>query len=139
MVKDNYSMFVDASLPKISPPIELIEKDPHGTDPHALGAKLDAGKLQPWLFFSGFANALEKVANVTTIGAAKYTRNGWLTVPNGEERYMEAYMRHAMKLGQGQIYDTDPGGIGTKHLAQMIWNLLAVLELEERNAKSNSK
>lgn len=115
------------------------ETDPNGTDAHEPGAKLDSGKLQPWLFFSGFAHALEKVAEVTTIGANKYTPNGWVTVPEGPRRYMEAYQRHALKLGQGQVYDTDPGGIGTKHIAQMIWNLLAVLELEERNDKSNSK
>ena len=46
------------------------EKDPLGLDPHAPGAKLDAGKPKVGLMLSGFARALLKVAEVTTYGAS---------------------------------------------------------------------
>lgn len=111
------------------------EYDPTGGSLNEPGKKADAGKLLPWLFFSGFANALEKVAEVTTLGAKKYTPGGWATVANGPERYMEAAMRHLIYLGQGEKLDNGPGGIGTLHKAQIIWNLLASLELELREEK----
>lgn len=114
-----------------------LEKDPSGKDPHAPGAKLDNGKLQPWLFFSGFANALEEVAKVTTVGAKKYTRNGWVSVENGQERYMEAAMRHLLEYGQGKELDDGAGGTNCLHLAQVCWNLLATLELQLRAAKGD--
>ncbi len=112
-----------------------LETDPTGGSLNEPGKKADAGKLLPWLFFSGFATALEKVAEVTTLGARKYTPNGWANVPNGPERYMEAAMRHLIYLGQGEKLDNGKGGIGTLHKAQIIWNLLASLELELREEK----
>lgn len=123
------------SLQEIMASLPVIEKDPNGVDQHAPGAKLDAGKLQPWLFLSGFANALEKVAEVTTVGAQKYTRNGWKDVDNGQERYMEAFGRHLLAYGQGKEIDDGPKGTECLHISQMIWNLLAVLELQLRDKK----
>jgi hypothetical protein len=105
------------------------ESDPNGLTAHTPGAKLDQGKLLPWLCLAGFSNALTEVVRVTTKGAEKYTPNGWAQVANGQERYMEAFGRHLLKLGSGEILDED-----TKcyHKAQMAWNLLASLELEIR-------
>lgn len=103
------------------------ERDPHGKDPHQSGAKLDAGKPLAWLMISGFANALNAVATVTTRGAEKYTPNGWKEVPSGPERYMEAFARHQLALARGEQIDADTGCL---HKAQMAWNLLASLELE---------
>lgn len=105
----------------------MNEIDPHGKDPHQPGAKLDAGKVRPWLMFSGFARAMEAVSGVTTKGAEKYTPNGWKDVQEGQERYMEAFGRHMLALGRGESIDTDTGCL---HKAQMIWNLMASLELE---------
>jgi hypothetical protein len=107
------------------------EHDPAGIDVHAPGAKLDAGKVLPWLCITGFAHALTAVADVTTKGAAKYTPNGWMHVDGGQERYMEAFGRHTLALGRGEQIDQDTGCL---HKAQMIWNLLASLELELRAA-----
>lgn len=103
------------------------ERDPHGVDPHVPGAKLDAGKVRAWLCISGFSRALMAVADVTTKGAVKYTPNGWRDVPNGQERYKDAMMRHQLSLGQGEQIDKDTGCL---HLAQVAWNALAALELE---------
>ena len=107
------------------------EKDPHGFDPHQPGAKLDAGKMMPWLCVSGFSRSLAAVADVTTKGAQKYTPNGWQNVPDGQARYMEAFGRHMLALGRGESIDQDTGCL---HKAQMIWNLMASLELELRQA-----
>lgn len=103
------------------------EQDPFGKGPHTPGAKLDANKPLAWTCLSGFSRALTVVARVTTVGAAKYTSSGWKTVPNGEQRYMEAFGRHMLALGRGEQIDADTGCL---HKAQMIWNLLASLELE---------
>lgn len=112
-----------------------FEADPSGGSLNEPGKKADAGKVLPWLCLSGFANALEKVAEVTTLGAKKYTPGGWAEVPNGPERYMEAAVRHLIYLGQGEKFDDGPGGIGTLHKAQIAWNILASLELELREEK----
>ena len=109
------------------------EADPTGKDPHQPGAKLDAGKTRAWLMVADFANALEAVARVTTVGAEKYTPEGWRTVPNGQARYMDAFMRHALALARGETHDADTGCL---HKAQMAWNLLASMELELMEVRS---
>lgn len=112
-----------------------LEKDPSGKSQHEPGAKMDSGKTLPWLCISGFANALEKVAEVTTIGATKYSPNGWAKVENGSERYMEAAGRHLLALAKGEVFDDGVGGTGCMHKAQVIWGLLASLELDLRTVK----
>lgn len=112
----------------------LLEKDPNGKSPKSPGAKLDAGKIRPWLCIAGFSHALEEVARVTTKGAEKYTPNGWAEVPGGANRYMDAFGRHQIDYGKGEVFDNGPKGLGPDvyHKAQMIWNLLASFELELR-------
>lgn len=114
----------------------MTEKDPNGIDAHQPGAKLDAGKTQAWLCISGFSHALTCVADVTTKGAQKYTPNGWTEVQGGQARYMEAFGRHMLAMGRGELVDTDTGCL---HKAQMIWNLLASLELELRDANKGAR
>ena len=121
----------DLGAPAIVPGTEqystTTERDPHGKDPHQPGAKLDADKPRAWLMLQGFGNALGAVARVTTIGAEKYTPEGWRQVPNGQERYMDAFARHALALARGEQIDPDTGCL---HKAQAAWNLLAALELD---------
>lgn len=123
-------------VPKTLAPsaLQRQEVDPYGVDAHAPGSKLDAGKVRPWLMVSGFAHALAAVADVTTKGAIKYTPHGWASVADGQERYMEGFTRHLLATARGETHDTGPGGTGCLHKAQMIWNLLASLELELRAA-----
>ena len=111
------------------------ERDPNGIAAHTPGAKLDHGKTRVWLCVSGFSNALLHVADVTTKGANKYTADGWVEVADGEQRYMEAFGRHMLALGSGEKLDKDTGAL---HKAQMIWNLLASLELELRREKDGT-
>jgi hypothetical protein len=105
------------------------EKDPSGKNQHEVGAKLDAGKLQAWLMFNDFGNAITAVAEVVTKGAIKYSPSGWKHVENGQVRYMDAFARHTLALARGEQIDPDTG---CPHKAHMVWNLLAVLELELR-------
>lgn len=113
----------------------VTETDPNGRPLNSPGAKGDYGKNLVWLCVKDFSNALREVAKVTTFGATKYTPGGWISVPEGEKRYMNAFGRHMLEYGSGELIDKESG---SKHLAQMIWNLLAVLELEERNGNKIS-
>ena len=119
-------------------PIErnrIEEVDPHGTDQHEAGAKLDAGKLLPELVLGAFPRALEQVVKVGTQGAEKYTPNGWLAVPNGEQRYLNAAGRHRSERHKGYDLDNDSKQL---HLAHEAWNLLAALELKLRKEEALS-
>ncbi|MDE1715764.1 DUF5664 domain-containing protein [Chromobacterium amazonense] len=102
-----------------------MEKDPHGTHQHAPGAKLDAGKPQVALIFDDMPRALRAVADVATFGAAKYSRGGWLQVPDGPARYRSAGDRHRLARGI-ESHDQDSKLL---HLAHEAWNRLAELEL----------
>jgi len=111
------------------------EADPNGIPQNAPGAKNDAGKLLPDLVLGEFAHALEEVVRVGTIGARKYTPRGWLEVPDGQARYREAAGRHKLALQKGAVWDDGEGGTRRLHKGQVIWNLLAELELEIREGK----
>ena len=110
---------------------QTTEHDPHGTDRHAPGAKLDAGKNRLGLVLGGFAGALRLVGWVGTYGAAQYSDNGWRSVPDGQRRYTDAMIRHLLDELAGE--EVDPG-FGLLHAAHTAWNALARLELliEER-------
>lgn len=89
------------------------------------GVKHDHGKLRPDLVLGGFPRAILKVAEVAAYGAAKYTEDGWRTVPDGLKRYVAAKDRHRI---QSAIEDCDQES-GLLHAAHEAWNALAVLEL----------
>lgn len=109
-----------------------LEKDPNGLSMNEAGAKADDGKKLPFLVLSEFANALEGVVTVGTYGANKYTPRGWISVQNAETRYKEAAFRHMLSYMQGHTNDTGLNGSGLPHLDHIIWNLLAVRELQIR-------
>ena len=91
---------------------------------HEPGAKLDDGKIKAGVL-GQFARALMRVAEVGTFGAIKYTRGGWQSVENGEERYEDAKWRHLLN---GYMSEIDPD-FGLEHAAHEAWNALAKLEL----------
>ena len=103
-----------------------MEKDPTGKSPHEAGAKLDAGKRRDGLVLLGFARALAAVSGVGTQGANKYTDNGWMSVPNGVNRYTDAMLRHLLSEASGELTDKDTGLL---HAAHGAWNALARLDL----------
>tara|TARA_R110000868_G_scaffold65453_1_gene195784 strand:+ start:453 stop:800 length:348 start_codon:yes stop_codon:yes gene_type:complete len=104
-------------------------------DPHQPGAKLDTGKTRPGLMIAGFALALSRVSEVATFGANKYTDNGWVSVPKGEQRYTDAMYRHLL-ADANHKFDQESG---IEHLAHAAWNALAVLELQLRKELSQEQ
>lgn len=109
-----------------NPPFAMTDKDPHGIDQHQPGAKLDALKPRPALVLGGFSRALMEVSHVGTYGAIKYSPYGWLSVPDGIERYTEAMQRHWLAEMQGIELDSESNFL---HAAHVAWNALARLEL----------
>lgn len=102
------------------------ESDPTGISLNTPGAKADAGKPQPALVLTDMSRALGAVIAVATAGAAKYSRRGWLEVPDAFARYEDAGLRHYLKRASGELRDKDSGAL---HLAHEAWNALAKLEL----------
>jgi hypothetical protein len=85
---------------------EIGTTDPTGKAANEPGAKLDAGKpkwyLLPW-------KVIEGVVKIMTFGAAKYTENGWKSVPQAKERYFSAMLRHKMLMDSGEYLDPESG------------------------------
>lgn len=90
-------------------------------------AKHDAGKLRPSLLpWGGFHN----VVKVATDGAAKHGDHSWRTIDDAHARYSDALYRHVFRFLAGEPIDDESG---SKHLAHIAWNALALLELEEKD------
>lgn len=104
----------------------MNERDPNGKQANEPGSKLDAGKNRLGLVLGGFALALQRVGDVGTYGANKYTADGWKTVPDGVERYTDAMYRHLLKEAAGELLDKDTE---IHHAAHAAWNALARLDL----------
>lgn len=109
--------------------VRIAESDPNGKPLSEPGAKADAGKCLAGVLHD-FSLALQDIADIGSFGAKKYTRGGWQSVPDAETRYFDAMWRHLLK---SRHEDLDPDS-GLPHLAHMAWNLLAVLELQGRDA-----
>jgi hypothetical protein len=113
----------------------LKEKDPTGKRQNEKGSKVDKGKPRMDLVLGGFAEALIEVSKVGTFGANKYVDNGWQEVPNGEQRYTDALLRHYFYERQGESIDPDSNLLHASHTA---WNALARLSfiLKEKNVNT---
>lgn len=96
---------------------------------HVKGVKDDKHKTDLGLLFESFPRAIRAVADVASFGANKYTRNGWVTVENGYERYNNALLRHKLSVVEGEITDSESGLLHDSHAC---WNALATLELRLR-------
>jgi hypothetical protein len=99
-------------------------------DLHELGAKDDSDKPRLDLVLGDFQRALWGVGLVGTFGANKSTDRGWHEVPNAEERYLSAMLRHYLQYKLGELIDNESN---LPHLAHMAWNALAVLQLHMEN------
>ena len=108
---------------------------PQAAPQPAGGVKYDAGKPRYGLVLGGFPRALERVVQVGTFGANKYSDDGWLTVPNGLSRYNDAMLRHHFAEAGGEELD---GESGMLHAAHRAWNALAVLELKLIELEKNN-
>ena len=86
------------------------------------GVEHDTGKPD-WSLLP--LDATEKVVEVLTHGAEKYSRDNWKEVPNAENRYYSAMMRHVVSFRRGEYLDPESG---LPHLAHAICCLLFLLE-----------
>jgi hypothetical protein len=87
-------------------------------------SKKDDGKLRYDLIPP---HALELLAEVYTIGAAKYADNGWLTPPMRWGRIYRAMIGHAVEFWRGESRDEVDG---QHHLASVAWCAFALMEYE---------
>lgn len=131
---DNYKLMVIGYKDKVDnmnsietiKPYEPYEQDPNGLKPSDPGAKLDHGKPDLDLVLGDFSRALVEVGRVGTFGANKYSRSGWLSVPDAKGRYKSALLRHYFYEKSGEDHDPESNLLHAAHLA---WNSLAYLEL----------
>lgn len=69
-------------------------------------------------------NLLAYVVDVYTAGAEKYGEGNWMNLEDGFRRYQAAMLRHLVAYQNGEIRDPETG---CYHLAQVVWNALAML------------
>jgi hypothetical protein len=55
------------------------------------------------------ANALNDLVKVLTYGAQKYDRENWRKVPDMNNRYFAAAMRHMWAMRRGELFDPETG------------------------------
>lgn len=76
---------------------------------------------------------IEKVVDVYTAGAKKYGDHNWENLENGYNRYKAALFRHLLEYEKGNVIDEDTG---CEHLAQVVWNALALLYFSHKSDKN---
>ncbi len=101
-----------------------------------MSIKHDQGKPRPSLVLGSMSRALNAVIEVAEHGAVKYEVDGWTRVPNGQQRYTDATLRHLLADVGGEARDPDSGLL---HAAHVAWGALARLELELRAGGDNAK
>lgn len=103
-----------------------------GKDLHKPGEKDDSKKPDASLLLD-FGPAFMEMAKLSTFGAGKYSRGGWKEVPEAEERYTAALVRHLLSESKGEIDDET----GLLHATAVLWNAAARLMfiLERRDAE----
>lgn len=99
----------------------LVGKDGSGKDDRA------DGKLR-WDLLP--LAEIEDIVRVYTEGAKKYVENSWQDIPDGFNRYLGATMRHLVAYTKGERFDSDTGCM---HLAQVVWNAIAMLYYDKHN------
>lgn len=85
------------------------------------GEKRDAGK-DPWHLLP--LRAVREVVRVLDFGARKYAPGGWRDVPDSEDRYFSAAMRHLVAWRDGETVDVESGLPHLAHAACCVLFLL---------------
>jgi hypothetical protein len=76
-------------------------------------------------------SAFLSAGDVLTYGAKKYGPENWRKIPNGQDRFFGAALRHLMAWRSGE--KTDPES-GLPHVAHALTNLMFLNELENLKA-----
>ena len=104
-----------------------------GVEGLILGKKDDQGKL-PWHLIP--FEVVEKVVEILQFGAEKYGANNWKELPDFNDRYFSACLRHLVAWKKGEKIDPESGN---HHLAHALCNLVFLLwgELTIRREKKH--
>ena len=103
---------------------------------HEEARKASAGKckgfhLLPW-------DALEEVARVYEFGATKYEADSWREANEAIMEYTNAMFRHWKSVSREGLQsldkDAEARGFKIRHLAQVAWNILALVALSQEDA-----
>ena len=98
-------------------------------------AKFDKDKQRPDLLLVGCPVAIADMVAVLTSGAVKYSAHSWRNVPDAQERYRAAMLRHVLAFCSGE--DTDPES-GHPHLAHAAVNAAFLLEFRDAEVKAEA-
>lgn len=99
------------------------------------GRKFDSEKPELYLLPP---KALLEIGKVLSFGASKYAPDNWKKVPNLENRYTSAALRHILADMAGEVQDSETG---LDHLAHAMCCLLFILEhrLNGKNQKEGTR
>ena len=89
------------------------------------GRKFDSDKPMVSLFPP---ESILATARVLTFGAKKYSRDNWKRVPDAEQRYKDAALRHLLEYNAGNRIDVESG---ENHLAHAMCCLAFLLYADE--------
>lgn len=104
--------------------------DPCTCEERTGGVKHDQGKNQ---WDSIPFECLDELAKIMTYGVNKYgAPSGWESVPNMENRYFSALMRHLSAYKQGEERDSESGHY---HLSHALCNVVFLLWKELQNER----
>lgn len=146
-VWDNWKKSVMLAEPDHCNEHDRLTGDEPEIDQHVSGAKLDHDKMDLSLL-QLLPNAMLEICRVMDYGQTKYTRGGFLDVPEGPRRYSSAMMRHWFKellekFDDGDpFYDTEKGlpfKGKIRHDAQVAVNALFRLECTMREEIANAE
>lgn len=79
---------------------------------------------------------LEDVVRVLSYGAAKYTADGWQTLPDAKDRYFAATLRHMVAWRNGEAKDSESG---LSHLAHAACSVLFVMWHDRKEKEETQK
>ena len=85
------------------------------------GVKFDGEKLR-WSLLP--LTSVQEVVQVLEYGARKYAPDNWMKVPDAQDRYWDAAIRHMMAWKMGEKKDAESG---KSHLAHAVCCLLYIM------------
>ena len=103
----------------------LLEEEKAIEDSFKVAARHNEGKPKMSYVFH-YPHALEALAKVMEQGAIKYEDMNWKKGNKPDGEYLDACGRHILKHVNEGVHDDD---IGVIHLAQAVWNLMTLIEL----------
>ena len=96
-------------------------------------AQFDKDKQRPDLLLVGCPVAIADMVAVLTSGAVKYSAHSWRNVPDAQERYRAAMLRHVLAFCSGEDTDLESDH---PHLAHVAVNAAFLLEFRDAGRKA---